>query len=142
MSPSSPPSAISLSLRDARVVLEQVPDHQRAPGGLGRGDGALGLGDRLGERLLDEAVLAGAEHALGELGVRGHRGGEGDGVERVVGEQVVERRPCGARGSAAPTRSSAAGSRVAQPGELAPGDGGEVAGEVRAPVAEPGHADA
>ena len=48
-----------LELADARVVLEQVPDHQVPPRGLRRGDGALGVPHRLRERLLDKAVLAG-----------------------------------------------------------------------------------
>ena len=73
-----------LELAHARVVLEQVADHQRAPGPLRRVDRPLGVGDRLGERLLDETVLACFEHAHGELGVRGNGGGERDRIERLV----------------------------------------------------------
>ena len=83
-SPSSPESVSSLSFRDARVVLEQVADHQHPAGRLGRGHGPLGVGDRLRQRLLDEAVLAGLEHADRELGVGRDRGGQRDRVERRV----------------------------------------------------------
>jgi hypothetical protein len=72
------------------VVLEQVADHQGPAGRLGGGDGALGARGGLGERLLDEAVLAGAQHLLGELGVRRHGRGEDDGVELGVPEQVAQ----------------------------------------------------
>ena len=79
-----------LELVDARVVLQQVPDHEhlaRAPRGL---DDALGVGDGLGERLLDEAVLARIEDAHGQLGVARHRRGQHDGVELGIGEQIVD----------------------------------------------------
>ncbi len=79
-----------LELADAGVVLEQVSNHQRAIGAFGGRDHALCVGDRERERLLDEAVLASGEHALGELGVRGHGGRESDRVERVVLEQILE----------------------------------------------------
>ena len=47
-----------LQAGDCRVVLEQVPDHQDAPGLLGGGDGPFGIGGARRQRLLDEAVLA------------------------------------------------------------------------------------
>ena len=131
-----------LQLRDARVVLEQVPDHQRAPGGVGRGDRALGVRDGLRERLLDEAVLAGRRARA-----RRARRGSAPGVASTTASSAASASRSSsdsvrrARGSVAPTRSSAAGVAVAQPGQLAAGEGREVAGEVRAPVAEPGHAD-
>ena len=45
------------------------------------------------ERLLDEDVLARLDRPQAERVVRRHRGRDGDGVELVVGEQLVERRP-------------------------------------------------
>ncbi len=48
-----------LELLHARVVLQQVADHQHPVCGQPGIDGPLCVGDRLGERLLDEAVLAG-----------------------------------------------------------------------------------
>src|SRR3954463_16020729 len=48
-----------LQLLDARVVLEQVADHEHATRLLGRGDDTLRLRHGLRQRLLDEAVLAG-----------------------------------------------------------------------------------
>ena len=130
-----------LELRDARVVLEQVADHQRPPGLARRVDGPLGVRDGLGERLLDEAVLAGAQDLLRQRRVGGDRRRQDDRVERVVGEQV---RQVGgpARGrDRRPDPLQRGGVAVAQPGELAAGDRREVAREVRAPVAQPRHAD-
>ncbi len=104
-------------------------------------DGALGVGDRLRERLLDEAVLAGLEHAHGEIGVCRDRGGDDDRVELVVGEQVVE---VGREARAAVHGGQALahlGAAVAAPRELGAVEAVEVAGEVRAPVAEPDDAD-
>ena len=126
-----------MSLLDARVVLEQVADHQDPAGALGGRDDLLGLGDRLRQRLLDEAVLAGLEHAHGEVGVGRHRRGDDDRVELGVGQQLVEVAARRARrGTAAPTRSRASSDAVADPAQLGAGQAVEVAGEVRAPVAE------
>ena len=125
-----------LQLRDARVVLEQVADHQRAPALLRRGDRLLRVGDRLRQRLLDEAVLARAQHALGERGVARDGGGEDDGVELLVGEQLLQI----AGEARARERARIALARrlggVAAPGQLAAREGSEVARQVRAPVAE------
>ena len=85
------PSRRSPSARDAPGGTRAGARPSAMPAGLRRrGDRALGVGDRLRERLLDEAVLAGLEHALGERGVRRHRRREHDGVELGVVEQVVE----------------------------------------------------
>ena len=142
MSPRSPASAISLSL-PRRVVLEQVADHQHA---VGRArpprPRARRRRRRLRQRLLDEAVLAG-------LAARARRGPRGSAPAsrarprraRVL-EQLVERRRRAHAGKRAATRARACRVGVAQPGELAPGQRGEVAREVRAPVAEAGDADA
>ena len=73
-----------------RVVLEQVADHQRAPGRGGGIDGSLGVGDGDRQRLLHEAVLAGLQHSDGELRVGRHRRRQHDRVQLRVVEQVVE----------------------------------------------------
>ena len=111
-----------LELVDAGVVDEQVADHQDLAAALGRRDRPLGVLDRVGERLLDQAVLAGVEHPLGERAVRRDRRGEDDRVERVVGEQIVEvggearglerRRPAGSR----PARRRRSTRRARSPG--------------------------
>ena len=94
-------------LLDARVILEQVADHQDAVGCPRGLDEGLRLRSRARQRLLDEAVLPGFEHPGGELRVGRHRRGDHHGVERVVGEQLVER-ACGARRrEGRPQRSSA-----------------------------------
>ena len=59
-----------------------MPDHQHATCVRGRGDGTFRIDDGLGERLLDEAVLARRQHRHGQVRVRGHRGRERDRVER------------------------------------------------------------
>ncbi len=131
-----------LQPRDRGVVLEQVPDHENLAGVIGRGDSALGVGGGGGERLLDEAVLARLGDGDRELSVRGHRRGEHDRVELLVGEEIVERAG-GARGWKRALEPCARVRRgVAQPAQLAARDRGEVAREVRAPVAEPDDADA
>ena len=81
--------------------------------------------------------------AHGELGVGGHGRGQHDRVELVVVQQVVELAGrARARGSARASFSRASLGGVAQPAQLAAGDRGEVAREVRAPVAEADDADA
>ena len=110
-----------LQLRDARVVLEQVADHQHAVGRFGCClDHALGVGDRLRQRLLDEAVLAGLEAPrAASVGVRRHGGREHDRVELRVGEQVVEvAGEARAAGTACAMRSRALLDRVAAPAQL------------------------
>ena len=133
-----------LEHRDARVVLEQVTDHEDPVRRGGRGDGPLGVGDGLGERLLDEAVLAGGQHALGQRRVGRHRGGEHDGIDALVREHVVERRGA----SRARVRRTDPGQRrlvgVAQPRHLAVPERREIPREVGAPIAQPrdAHPDA
>src|SRR5215210_2606924 len=132
-----------LELGDAGVVLEQVADHQDPPGLGSRGHGALAVGDGLRQRLLDEAVLARAQHLLGQRGVGRHGGGEHDGVELRVAEQVAEvGREARAREAAGHALARRLGG-VAAPGQLAAGQAGEVARQVGAPVAQPGdpHSD-
>ena len=105
-------------------------------------DDRLGLGGRLGQRLLHEAVLAGLEHPERQLGVGGHRGGDHDGVERGVGQQVVERRSwCALTGRPRPS-ARAPPRRRRRARQLGAGQPVEVAGEVRAPVAEADDPDA
>ena len=74
----------------ARVVLEQMADHQHPAACVGRRHRTLRVGHRLRQRLLHEAVLARLEHADGQFRVGRDRRGEGDRVERVVGQQLVE----------------------------------------------------
>ena len=99
-----------LELPDARVVLEQVADHQHPPESARGRHRALGVGDRLRQRLLDEAVLAGLEHPHRELRVRRDRRRERDRVELRIGEQLVEIAAVTATpGKRAPPRSRASG---------------------------------
>ncbi len=140
--PELPPVEQRLEAVHGGVVLQQVAHHQDPPRPLGGRDGALRVLGGGGEGLLHEAVLARVRHLHGELGVGGHGRGEHDGVELGVGEQILqlprEARP-GERGRRA--RACLRGG-VAQPAQLAAGDRGEVAREVRSPVAEAGDADA
>ena len=125
-----------LELLDAGVVDEQVADHQDPAGLPRRRDRALGVGDVVGERLLDEAVLAGAQHALRQRPVGRDRRGQHDRVELRVAQEVVELgREAGAREGRRPALARRLRA-VAAPRELAAGDRGEVAREVGPPVAE------
>src|SRR5207245_7463276 len=83
-----------------------------------------------------EAVLVRLQHARGQLGVRGDRGGEQDRVQGGILEQLRELPgDARARERGRGTRARI-GARIAQPAQLAARDGGEVAGEVGSPVAE------
>src|SRR3954453_14805392 len=130
-----------LELVHARVVLEQVADHEHPARRARRLDRALGVGDRLRERLLDEAVLARLEHADRERGVGGDGRGEDGRVKAGVAEKGVwgagEARPGMADGEA--LAHGRVG--VAAPAQLGARERVEVAGEVRAPVAEADDAD-
>jgi hypothetical protein len=119
-----------------------VADHQDLAAALRRVDRALGVLDRVSQRLLDQAVLAGVQDPLREWAVGGDRRGEDDRVERVVAEQVID--VGGEAGGLERRRPAGAGllGRVAAPRELAARDRGEVAREVRAPIAEADDADA
>ena len=74
-----------------------------------------------------------------ELVVRRHRRGDDDGLEGVVLQEILESaRHAGARVAGAELVEQVGG-EVAEPGQL--GEVVEVAGEVRAPVAEAGEAN-
>ena len=123
------------------MVLEQVADHQDPPGPRRRRDRLLGVCTPRRQRLLHEAVLAGVQHRDRKLGVCGDGRGEHDRVELLVAEQVLERAGDPCAWERRPGLRARALLSVTQPCELAAGDRGEVAREVRAPVAEPGDAD-
>ena len=72
------------------VVEPRERDDERDAGRVRRGDDLLRLGDRRGEHLLAEDVLAGGGGAHDDVAVRGRLGGDGDGVDVVAGEQRVE----------------------------------------------------
>ena len=131
-----------LELDDAGVVLEQVADHERPPRRRGGADDGLRSRRRLRHRLLDEAVLAGLEHADGERLVGRDGRGQHDGVDRAVGQHLVE---VGgeARGGEHGRDARAVRLRgVAAPDELGVRQCRDVAGDVRAPVAETRDGDA
>src|SRR5918992_3946640 len=123
-------------LLDAGVVLEKMPDHEHPVAGARGLDDLLRLLDRASERLLDKAVLARLEHLARQLGVRGHRGGERDRIERLVAEHLVE--GAGRTSSRKRPREpiQGLGRLVAEPGELAFRQAVEVPCEVGTPVAE------
>ena len=131
-----------LQLDHAGVVLEQVADHQHRARALGRGGDLLGIGRRLRERLLDEAVLARLQRLERQAGVGRH--GRGDHDARRARRRPAARprrsmpRTPGKRARPAVERLLRA---VADPGQLGARQLVEVAGEVRAPVAEADHAD-
>ena len=65
-------------------------DHELAVGLLGGGGEFLRLGDGSGQRFFADEVFAGGERRLGHAQVRAGRGANIDGIDRVVGEEVVE----------------------------------------------------
>jgi hypothetical protein len=126
---------------EARVELKQVPDHEHPPRPFLGLHGPLGVRDRLGQRLLHEAVLAGLEHSGRELGVGRDGGREHDRVELGVGEKVLD--VAGELRAAEDAGEALARLRpaVAAPAQLRAGETVEVSSEVRPPVAEADDAD-
>ena len=127
----------------AGVVLEQVADHQHPLARSRGGHDLLGLLDRLRERLLDEAVLAGLQHPQRQLARGSARAWPGrprrassSASSSSIGGRAARTRE--GRGAAL----HALLGLVADPGQLGSGEPVEVAREVRAPVAEADHADA
>ena len=128
-----------LQLHDRGVVEQEVSREEDEAALLGERDELVRLRGGERRRLLDEDVLAGLERLARELVVRRHRGGDDDGLKGVVLEQILEpARRAGARVSGSELVEQVSG-EVAEPGQL--GEVVEVAGEVRAPVAEAGEAD-
>ena len=121
------------------MVQEEVAGHEDEPALLGQREQLLGLGARLGRRLLHEDVLAGQQRLLGQFVVCHHGGRDRDRVQLRIGQQLLEV-ACGSR-SGIPRRvlCEEVGREVAEPAKV--GELGKVAGEVRAPVAEAGVAD-
>src|SRR4051812_1173115 len=125
-----------LELLDSRVVLEQVPHHQHAIRGAGGLHCQLGLVHRLPERLLDEAVLADAEHPGRQLRVRRHGGGHHHGLQLGVAQKLVEVRGHLSAGELRRPALASLARWIADPGQLRLGQPVEVASEVGSPVAE------
>ena len=100
------------------------PTIRIAAGALGRRDRALGVGDRLRQRLLDEAVLAGLEHPRGEPAWVGTGVAITTASSSASAEQLVEvgREP--RAGEARPQARRGPSSRVAAPGQLGAGERG------------------
>ena len=73
----------------ARVEADDVADEQDAPGAPARLDDLLRVGDRGGDGLFEEDVLAGLEGGDGGLGVLVPHGADGDGIDLRIGEHVV-----------------------------------------------------
>ena len=117
-----------------RVVGEQVADHQHPLALGGEGDEALGGSHVAGQWLLDEAVAAGGERQLGERGVRG--------VDTLVGEHLAEVGGETGLREHRPHPLAPPGVGVAAPGQLATGQGVQVARDIGPPVAEPGDPNA
>jgi hypothetical protein len=90
-------------------------------------------------RLLDEHVLARLERLLRERIVSRNRRRDHDGFELGVGEQLPEVRRHTGAGVARGELVAQALVEVTEPGEVR--EGFEVAGQVRAPVAEPDEPD-
>jgi hypothetical protein len=69
------------------LLADDVADHQGTAGLLGGINHRLRLGDRAGDRLFAEDVLAGAQRGDGQLGVGGRGGAKADGVD-VRAEEI------------------------------------------------------
>ena len=139
-SPSSPLSISSFSLRTPGWYSSRWPGMSTRSRSPREREQLLHLGGAHRRRLLDEDVLARLERPPRELVVRRDR--RRDRRRRRARRRPAarrSRRSCGRSGSGRANSRAAAPSSVAEPREL--GELVEVAGEVRAPVAEAGLAD-
>ena len=123
-------------LDHGRVEPQQVADHHDPRPLGGQGLQLPGLGDRPGQRLLHEHVLAGQQGAPGQGVVGGHRCRHDHRVQRLVLDQVVEASRHPGLGELRREPGLPLLVRVAAPDQLGAGQLREVAGQVRAPVAE------
>jgi hypothetical protein len=130
-----------LELDDSRVVLEEVPDHQDLAGRFGSGHDLLGVGCRLRDRLLDEAVLARFEHLDRQGRMGRHRRCDDYRVNGVVGQQLADLGRAADAGKTSGPAVERLLRAVTKPGQLRVRQLVEVAGQVRAPVAKADNAD-
>ena len=127
-------------LHRRRVAVGVVAHQDQAPLG-SEGDHLLALRRRGRQGLLDEDVLARLQHGRGDGPVGGGRGGDRHRFDRVVVEDVVDRRGHPHRAVAADGLGRPGLVEVAHPNQVGPGVAGEVADDVRAPVPGPDHRD-
>ena len=105
-------------LRDRRRVQEDVIDQEHALDLVGERHELGGLGDGRRQRLLDQHVLARQERGLRQAMVGRHRRRDGDRVEALVGEHLLEVGAASYAGMLSPDRLQALGVDVAQPRQL------------------------
>jgi hypothetical protein len=118
-----------------------VVDHQGQAAPPGQRDQLLGLALARREGLLDEDVLAGFEGAAGEGVVGGDGRGDDDGVEAGVGDEFLVVEGGARRRVAARDLLQTARVAVADPAQVGRLALGEVADQVRPPVAAADDAD-
>ena len=87
---SAPPVDHLADRQRVAVSESRQRDRQLHPGRVGRGHDLLGLGDRRGEHLLGEDVLAGLGRLHHQVAMLVRGGGDGDAVEVVARQQPVE----------------------------------------------------
>ena len=127
---------------DRGAVEEGVSRHQHQPATLGELDELEALARGRGKRLLDEDVLSRLERRTSKREVRRHRRRERHGVDRLVGEDIVDAR-VGLHGRV-PTldQLEALDVAIANRDDLGAVELVEVPDEVRAPVSEADDCDA
>ena len=77
-------------LDPGRMLAKDIADDQLALRALRRGDDLLGVGDAVGERLLDEHMRARLHRLDGEIGVRVGQRVDRDDVGLQLGERLLE----------------------------------------------------
>jgi hypothetical protein len=124
-------------LRDPGVVEQEVARHEDEPALLGESDELLTEGRRQCQRLLDEDVLAGQERFARQLEMRHDRRGDGDRVERLVREEILEECRFAGIWKAPAVTLDPTFVTITDPGEGGAVQVVQVPRQIRAPVAEP-----
>jgi hypothetical protein len=97
------------------IELEGVPGHQNHAGPARLGGQEAGIGERGGDRLLDQHVLAGLQRLQGDLGMVARRGRHHHGINMRQGRGKVGEAAHGREGLVIAPRIRGSGSITASP---------------------------
>jgi hypothetical protein len=124
-----------------RAVDEHVIDEQQTADLCGHCDQLFGLGDRGRQRFLDEHMLAAVEGGFRQGEMSPDRGGDDDGVDLVVGEDILDVRGGGCGGILVADCSEAIRPGITKPGQMRVRARVQVADQVWSPISQPDYSN-